>query len=447
MENSLKRRYANRVKELLRPYYLRQLYFPLFPAAKPKFFQTCWQYPTKRLDSEWTDLTGRQDSRAPSFLFLPMSDWHARMQRTQHLAISLANLGHRCYYLNPHLGRQFPSLYLRDRGHRVSLIGDGLLELHLRLPREPVHHHRLLRHSENRVLTEAFAKIFHSIPKGGVVQIVSLPTWLEVAKELKTAHQFPIICDCHDLLEGFRDMDSAIVSAEKELFEVCDLAIFSSEYLQQLHLERLPALRNKHILLRNAADPFHFLPAAARNQSRPLSDPRLVGYMGSLDDWFDIDCLERAAIARPGWRFRLLGRVEFPEIGRLRRLPNVEFYGEVPYAKLPGLLAEFDVAVIPFRKNKLTFCVDPIKLYEYFSCGLPVVSSRLPEVERFEDLVYLADTPAEFVSQIDKAASETDVALRWRRRDVALSESWTSRAEQLRTLVAGMHKVAAPGTA
>jgi len=74
---------------------------------------------------------------------------------------------------------------------------------------------------------------------------------------------------------------------------------------------------------------------------------------------------------------------------------------------------------------------NPIKLYEYFACGLPVVSTRLPEVEQFAELVYCADTPEEFLLQIEDAVRENDPQLRARRVAVAKRESWLARCVQL----------------
>lgn len=427
-------------KELLRPFYLRWLYFSLFPTQKPRSFVNCWNYPACPLDSEAAAELLCKEGPPPTFLFLPMSNWHARMQRTEHLAACLANLGHTCFILNPYLGRQFPSVYFRDKIHRISSLARGLTEVHVRLPREPVYYHRLLTRQENHILVTALEKILCSLRGQSVVQIVSLPTWFRIAAELKAKYRFPIIYDCHDLLEGFRDVHATVKNAERELLETCDLLVFSSEYLQQFKLRQSPNMMERSVVLRNAADPLHFSPSLEEKtpRRRSLSQSRLIGYVGSLDDWFDVDSVERSATSHPNWRFQLLGRIECSNVRRLQRLSNIEFFGEVPYADLPQFLIQFDVALIPFIKNDLTLSASPIKLYEYFSCGIPVVSTRLPEVERFADMCYLADDPVEFVSQLDRAAMEVDAGLRLRRRQVALKETWCSRAKELRDLAVSL---------
>jgi hypothetical protein len=90
------------------------------------------------------------------------------------------------------------------------------------------------------------------------------------------------------------------------------------------------------------------------------------------------------------------------------------------------------VGLIPFQVNDLTRAANPIKLYEYFSAGIPVVSTRLPEVEPFGDLVYVADDADSFAELVGAALTEnSEDDRRMRRVGVAASETWEHRAECL----------------
>ena len=109
-----------RLKEAVRPYYLRWLYFPLRPGQRPHSFSACWQYPFEklrgqsRLPESLTDDKERSSVPQPILLFYPMTDWHTRIQRTQHLVRAFAQQGFRCIYVNPHLGREFDTTPLFD---------------------------------------------------------------------------------------------------------------------------------------------------------------------------------------------------------------------------------------------------------------------------------------------------------------------------------------------
>jgi hypothetical protein len=116
----------------------------------------------------------------------------------------------------------------------------------------------------------------------------------------------------------------------------------------------------------------------------------------------EITVLE-VARRRPQYSFVLIGPVTLDRIGGLKNLSNVHLLGEKPYRELPGYLRHFAVCTLPFRMNKLTRSVDPVKVYEYLSQGKPVVSTPLPDLFPISGLLYFAEGPEEFARQIDRA--------------------------------------------
>jgi len=412
-----------RLKETVRPYYLRWAYFPLHPQRRPASFQDCWRYPYQKL-GEAARLP-ESASHLPDLIFYPMTDWHTRIQRTQHLARAFAALGHRVLCLNPHLGREFESTRLLDPSHRLSRLEENVYELHIRLPREPVFHERLLSPVEERIVAEAVSQ---ALPRGArAVQILSFPLWSGVARQFREESAFPLLYDCHDLLSGFGNIAKPLIAAEEALLETADLVLFSSQGL----MDRYPAVR-KSRLVRNAVSAAMFRAAAA-------PPARMVaGYVGALDSWFDMEAVQQAAISHPDCRFVIAGRVEYEPIHRLRELSNVEMPGEIPYHRVPELLAGFRAALIPFRINPLTLMTNPIKLYEYFSCGLPVVSTPLPEMQTMAGLVYLGETPMDFAREVGRALAEDDPPRRARRREIAQQESWSARARDIQAEFEGL---------
>lgn len=423
-------------REPLRPYTSRWLCFGLLGKPRPSYLTECWRYPSTAFPPPASQALP-EGAEQPDLLFLPMTDWHSRIQRTQHLALGLAAAGHRCFYLNPHLGFQFRRIYCRERGHRISTLAAGLYELHLRLPREPVVHHRMATSRECGILADALGRLMRAAGVKKLVQLVSLPFWLGVAVKLRREYGFPIVYDCHDLLSGFRNMRREVVAAEADLLECSDLALFSSQPLLDAKLAEFPSLRGKSLLVRNAAaggyGALHGEAVPARSRSGP---EKVIGYVGALDEWFDMAAVKSAALRQPDWKFVLIGRIENRAVLALKELPNVVLSGEAPHSELAAHLADFDVALIPFLVNELTVAANPIKLYEYLSFGLPVVSTRLPEVEMFGDLVYIAGGPEDFARKVEEAAGENDSLLRQRRADSVRGETWASRVRQIEEALA-----------
>src|SRR5207249_4443843 len=124
----------------------------------------------------------------------------------------------------------------------------------------------------------------------------------------------------------------------------------------------------------------------------------LLGFFGTLAPWIDTELLKQVARAFPHGSIVLIGPVwidcEIPN------LPNVHWLGPRSYADLPRYAAHFDVGLIPFRINTLTAYVNPLKLLEYLALGLPVVSTPLPDLSCFADVVHQATNHDDFVDQV-----------------------------------------------
>jgi glycosyltransferase involved in cell wall biosynthesis len=253
--------------------------------------------------------------------------------------------------------------------------------------------------------------------------LVQLPFWGPLGREISRRLECPLVYDRIDLHTGFPGVPPEIEAAERELIAEADLVSATAGALAELPREKGARV----LLLPNAADLRMFQP-----RPRERSGEVRIGYVGALGPWFDSVAVRRAAEAFPGWRFRLAGRVEAPEVAALAALPNVELAGEIPFREVPGFLAGVDAALIPFQDLPLTRAVDPVKLYEALALGLPVVARRLPETERWsEPLVYLYETPEDFVRQVRRAVEEDSLELRSERQRAAQSESWERRAEDL----------------
>ena len=88
---------------------------------------------------------------------------------------------------------------------------------------------------------------------------------------------------------------------------------------------------------------------------------------------------------------------------------NIHWLGEKDFSELPGYCKASQVGLIPFVSSDLTRHCNPLKLPEYLSAGLPVVTTDIPEVYRFNEYVYIAKDDEAFIK-----ACETH----WRGRQV-----------------------------
>ena len=164
----------------------------------------------------------------------------------------------------------------------------------------------------------------------------------------------------------------------------------------------------------------------------------IVGFVGGISDWVDVGLMADVAEAMPEVNFVLIGPA-LTDVGALESLDNVRLLGPKPYTSLPEYVKGFDVCLIPFKINKLTESVNPIKMFEYLAAGKPVVSTPLPEVAAFSEVVTLADGVEETVNAIMKAlepGAQSEASIR-RRQQVAKENSWDARWKAVMNLIEG----------
>ena len=171
------------------------------------------------------------------------------------------------------------------------------------------------------------------------------------------------------------------------------------------------------------------IPADLRKIKHPV-----FGYIGLISDYVDLALIAQAARERPEWSFVLIGSARC-DTQVVADLPNVHLLGPRPYEQLPRYCRGFDVGLIPFRMNRLTRAVNPIKLREYLAAGLPVVSSPMPAVLRYAPAVRTAETPTEFANACAAALDISRDEAADTRRGLVRHEGWQPLVERLARIV------------
>ena len=177
----------------------------------------------------------------------------------------------------------------------------------------------------------------------------------------------------------------------------------------------------------------------ARAQSKELRAPEdiaqlpkpIVGYVGLVDRWIDLDMVAELARKRPEWSFVFIGRVGFP-MEEVPKVPNLHFLGKKPYDRLPEYGAQFDAAIIPYRMSHHVKHINPLKLREYLAMGKPVVAVSIPEIDRFVNDICIARSFDEFLAGLDRAVVTSHDPEAIRQRMAAVSAlSWDARVARV----------------
>ncbi|MBI5036466.1 glycosyltransferase [Candidatus Micrarchaeota archaeon] len=127
-----------------------------------------------------------------------------------------------------------------------------------------------------------------------------------------------------------------------------------------------------------------------------------VGFVGGFGKWVDFSLFDFDADAH----FYFVG--DGPSAKNLPKKENVHHVGFKPPEEARAYMAAFDVCTIPFTKNVLTDAVCPIKLFEYWASGKPVLSTPLEEVKNLNNGgVVFGSTRAEWTEALKSLLADS----------------------------------------
>lgn len=225
---------------------------------------------------------------------------------------------------------------------------------------------------------------------------VSLVHWYYTPMALRFTRGLPrdlCVYDCMDELSAFRFAPPDLAALEAELLQTADLVFTGGRSLfaakRQLHTD-------VHCFP-SSVDVAHF--ASARmvipdpfDQIR-ITKPR-IGYVGVIDERIDLNLISTAAKMLPDVQFVMVGPIAKIDAKDLPQAANIHWLGRKEYDELPGYMANWQAAWMPFALNDATRYISPTKTPEYLAAGLRVTSTAVPDVmETYgrRDLVTIAD--------------------------------------------------------
>jgi glycosyltransferase involved in cell wall biosynthesis len=221
---------------------------------------------------------------------------------------------------------------------------------------------------------------------------------------------------------------SRYLEYEQRLLGISDAVIAASAALRS-HLHSRDA-RIRIALIPNGVDVGWFQETAAETRALPEIDrlsPPVIGYVGNISGWLNVGLVEAVARLLPAVNFLFVGPEDpWVNTDSVKRLPNVSFAGRMPYDETPCVIAACKACWMPLVGGAEADRDIPVKVFEYFALGKPVVATPLPELERYRrrGLLSVGTTAEEVAQAITKALAEDDEHLVLRRVRVAREHSW-----------------------
>ncbi|MFL6239461.1 MAG: glycosyltransferase [Actinomycetes bacterium] len=217
------------------------------------------------------------------------------------------------------------------------------------------------------------------------------PTAVHIAEALAPRL---LVYDVMDDLASFADAPPEMTLRMRRALTIADVAFAGG---RSLHRSAAAA---------RGAQPTHLFPSgvecshyATSRSFRRQHDVKVAGYVGVIDERLDLELIADLAAALPDWEIHMVGPTAKIDPATSPQAANIRYFGMQAYERLPQVMAEFDVALMPFALNDATRSISPTKTLEYLAAGLPVVSTRVPDVVLdWGDVVHLADDGRAFAA-------------------------------------------------
>lgn len=338
------------------------------------------------------------------FVVLATADWdHPLWTNKQHVAVSLAQLGHRVVYVDS-LGLRPARPGRSDLRRILRRIRRALWPLRQVRPGIWVLSPLVLPGGSsgwalrlNRLsLRYAFALVQRCVALRNTVLWTFNPL---TCRYLDLPYFHSTLYHCVDRIQAQPGMPAALLEEEEQRLTRAVQLVFTTSPLLEQELRRL---NPNTYFFGNVADTEHFAAALRADGPRPTdlaTAAPLVMFVGAIDAYkLDLPMLERLVAATPTWTYVFIGPVgetdPSTDVTALLAHPNVQWLGPRPYQELPGYLACADVALLPLQLNDYTRRMFPMKFFEYLSAGCPVVATAIPSLIAQGDVAWLCQPEA-----------------------------------------------------
>lgn len=274
------------------------------------------------------------------------------------------------------------------------------------------------------VLSGTLRNLLRKERRPGVRQVLVNFDW-KLSWAVRDAGADYLVYDCSDLFRAYpRESAARVDWSERRTASFSDLVVVSSECFSK----RLSDVARGVVFIPNGT-PFSEGTVSA-GDPRPTGSRPVVGYHGGTESWrFDWSLLAETARLCPEIDFHVFSHGYDTALS----IPaNVRLFGWLPPEEVAQRIRGFSAGFMPYRRTEPTLSGFPSKLFEYFSFGVPVVSARLPELERFREHLDLVDDAGEAARSLRAAIRPGDRDAGERRIALARAFSWKALATRYR---------------
>ena len=366
------------------------------------------------------------------FLVFSNSKWGKIPNRDQHLAYHLAIMGYNVIFINeiPSLASKMRSIFRKEIQNPFCESIPSNLKI-IEPPTVPTYFRSSLCKNVDKILIQKWLNtLFKSIEPKKYAAVISVPIWFHLIGK-KLNRFYAVIYDLYDSLEISARNKRALNYLERSEREGIKLSRFitcSSPSLQEYINKKY---KRDSALIRNGA------PVSGGINKLPDQNKKRIGLVANIvsDSVYDISLIKSIALSFPQCEIRIIGIIKHRYAKQLTFINNIVLTGFCGANVINTELVNLSAAIIPFQSNSITAKINPLKLYEYLSQGIPVVATDNFDYSDAYELIYTAKTHQEFIIKLNLALMENNESLRNQRIEWSVNNSWRIRTEEFLNLL------------
>ena len=355
-------------------------------------------------------------------IFLSEIDWDYLWQRHQIFARKYADQGHAVFYVN-RPGMRLPSLkdipYVLKRiwsaateKERISTKGKKN-DIQVINPIFYPGNSWVSMELNKRMLVPWFVK--KTIP---TTQKVILHAYQPTFLTMHIISKYPLAEVVYDCVQNFDEHPASTnltKKIEKELILRSDMMITDSSFLYNKHKE----YRANLLQVPPGVDFDRFNKTWRGDEMQKLQK---FLYYGHVRDDLDLGLLNGIA-NHLNCNVTIVGKIADNLTQTIDS--KIKIINQQPYCLLPNFIKSADVLLLPYKVNQFTSAIIPAKFFECLATGKPILSTRLPSLERYsKHITLVTNVKDDFQGKIKALENNHD---RLANIELAKKSSWDSR--------------------
>jgi hypothetical protein len=264
---------------------------------------------------------------------------------------------------------------------------------------------------------------------------VHVPNMLPVLKKIKYAHLIYDYLDNIDYSSNGK-FNETVCLKNNELIKKSDIVICTAKILYSKAKE----INSASFLINNGNDykTLSNFSVQLRNTELSALDKPIIGYLGGIRDWLDFELLNYVIQNLPDVYFVFIGLIyrdgknDFKKIVKHKNVLWIKYKQQ---NELPGYLRKFSAGLIPFKINEFMKGVFPNKFYEYMACEIPIISTALPDLKVYSDIIGYCYNKEDFLHECKEAINGKFTEQVKKYSEIAKENSWEKKASIINNIL------------